>query len=243
MLRNFEYDSSSGTPLSGPQMWVRGDDLGSVSSTVSVWTDRSSNGRNLSVAAAGSPWFPVGPTVIDSGVTGFRLASFNGTNQGLASALNPLLPSDDMTIFMVAKANGPGGIFERGNGDAAGDGWSISWGPPGGGIITDTFVSTGWGPDTTLAGEIANGLAAYTLTRERLNSGQIKTYIAGNLRDTVNSTTTNLRSSTTAVLLGITNDGGFAAGWVGELIVYNRLLSPAERNFNDAYLRGVWDLP
>ncbi len=66
----------------------------------------------------------------------------------------------------------------------------------------------------------------------------MKFYSAGNLHDTVNSNTVVMRSHAAGDydLLG-----NGAPGHVGELIIYNRLLSSGERALVDSYLRGLWN--
>ncbi len=222
----------------GLQLWLRGDDLGPVGGTVSTWKDRSGNGRDYTIAPGASA-----PSVV-SGVGAYRAVQFNGINQALQGA-ESFADSDDFSIFMIARPNIYTSILWRGEGGSCSDGFNMAFGDYGAYLVPNDcilFQINLSEPYNTPSSDIAHNLAAFTLTRELANSGLTKFYGGQSLVAATNTIAGALRPSSTPVRLGRYSSSDYRVGCIGELIMFNRLVTAVERYAMHYYLRRVWHL-
>ena len=211
------------TVISGCQLWMDAVDTSSMTlsgSNVTVWTDKSGNGRN----ATGG----VSPTLATNGIT------FNGTSQYLATTYSSV-PSSE-SVFVVVTWTGTTNRFyciigtsetlgrnynvlkqSSGINSITWDRWAVGNYAPTPGILADVrFMSSG----------IYNGSTGTTGLNGGTQSSSAAFTFSGN----------GITHIGTGVL------GDWFTGTIHEIIVYNSALTTTQRQQMEGYLAWKWGL-
>lgn len=208
---------TSPADLSGLDLWLDAQDESTITKTgdaVTLWEDKSTSGFDVADSGAGP-------------LSGTR--SYNNNNViewTLASGNNRLISSSHSNIPQ------PGTVFIRGGWDADADNhWLYRGGSSGNPGLRRT--STGKARVETFGGNFS---ATTPLT------DSLFTFVA-------NGASSELRAEEVQVATGNIGSNGLSVAiqvgqggecWVGELIRYNRVLSPTEIADVEAYLESHW---
>ena len=221
-------NGTASLPLTGMRLWLKADTI-ATSGNVADWPDLSGGHRDAMQTAAAQQ-----PSVVANAVNGRPVVRFAG---GQLLQLPSLMTGATAgEIFAVLKSSGAAGTnqgpwqFSLTSGSYTG-----SFYPYSDGRIYETFGSS----VQTLVGTPPTPLGAYNLfnvssqTNEwavRLNGGQI-------VRNAVN--TVQFR---TDMLLGRNAEGFYFTGDFAEIIIYDHVLSAAERETVGYYLNRKYAL-
>lgn len=244
-----EIEAYGGSPWPVPagnlQAWLKGDagaiPESSPSSRVVTWTDQSGRGHDAFQGyAAGRP------SIVPSGIAGNQSVGFT-PNQWIdlpntGTALN--IANSDYEIFVVAQTSSQAIQFLTAGGAAGTLKYELHLnGQTGARFIpnaangNDLTGMADFGP----SGIFADGKPHVYNMRVQDNAG----YIRVDGMQAADFVAANARSSYQQVItLGMRGDGTFALnGQMGEVLVYNRALSPAERSQVEQYLFSRHDMP
>jgi hypothetical protein len=216
------------TDIAGLQSWLKADALAlSDGDPISTWTDASPT--PVSPTASGS----ARPTYKTNVVNGKPVARFDGADDTMSFASNPLAGAAAGTLLVVHKidadpptANERAGAPLRSWGsDSAGDHWPF----------TDGTIYAGWG--STVRKTIGNPAA--TMTSFRIYAivtaaSDFRFYIDGGAA--FFSTATNTVGWGASPNLGGTVAGGLLDGDIAEIVAYDSALSLTDINQVGGYL-------
>ena len=198
---------------------------------VSTLTDSSGSGHSVSAYDTNNK-----PTYIASGLNGKGVIHFNGGTQGLLGVNNIGISGDaSRTVFVVARKNDPTNgrmTIAMGN--------TTSYG----GFGLDAHTSdTTYVPFTVGTGGVETAARTNGVfeTFEMVHDGSTHYnygYMNGAL---VGSSSSTLGTVDTPLKIGYWQDAGVSSvGDLAEIIVFNRVLSTAERQQVEAYLNNKW---
>lgn len=222
--------TSSGGPIptSGLHLWLRADS-GVVASggRVSQWLDQSGSGRNASMTTASRQ-----PFLISNAIGGLPVVRFNGAQ---SMNLDVFAQPTTFSVFVFGKNNMPDNSF------------SMILGPGGNSPNNQLrwddgthalFIGLGNNlPQVTPA--IGNTRAYHELSAV-YDGSTMTVYRDGGFVSSTNFTTTG---PWTLASVGSWFSTYFMQGDLGELIMYARPLSAAERTSVDTYLFGKYPIP
>lgn len=222
------------TNLSGAVIWLRADLGITIATGVSAWADQSGNGNNATQATgANQPLF-----VANSTMNGRPSVRFNGVAQVLSTTTGAT--TTDHTIIVagkwVALPAAQKAFIDFGDGAAAGNGSSIGslnvgnnnwYGYAGYGLPTGVVFDTSphvWSKTYTGTGPLTSGF----YDRAADSTDAVRTYAAGS-----------------AVISVGANPGSavFANFEMAEVVIYNRVLSSAERLSVENYMKSRYRTP
>lgn len=212
--------------ITGLALWLDAADTSYNASTGS-WTDKSGNGRDFSQAVANNR--PIVSSVTQNGRT---ILEFNGTNHQLTHSSN-FLQVSNCTLFAAFRRLGGtfgGVISSSGAGDRS----------PG--ILIDNGQAVIRGhANLSLAGAgVAN---SFNITSGVVDGGATTIWVDGSQRDTdavINTLDTS--QSTTAIGTYRQTASNFLNGYIGEIVVYTRVLTTTERRTVEEYLGRKWGI-
>lgn len=215
------------TPLDIPNLWLwlSADALGlSDGNAVSAWADRSGNGRDFGQATGDNQ-----PTYQTNVQSGLPVVRFDGTNDLLTSDATQSL-AQPCTYFFVASRTGNLTAFNV--------------------LLTQSTETLAAGFDNT-----ADEWYTYDGTTIRTRAGTSNAFhiltaqfgANGDLMRTDGTQSTVVLADVDATTLtfdiGATNAAGAPlAGDIGEMIVYNALLSAAQIGTVETWLSGKWGI-
>lgn len=221
--------STGGSPggVSGPQIWLRAEAL-SAPGRLSTWTDQTDNHRNATQPAAGRQ-----PEVVEQGINGHPAVRFDGVDDGLAIAFD-ISPAGhpDLTIFTVFSSDTDAKELRKlyGNDDG---GYDRAVGLDSRG--TTNYVSFGGAvqPYFTLTAQ-ATYVTSDVWTQNRFDG-----FVNGDERADGRSFVTG--GQPTMALGGVRPDIAHSVepwkGVIAEFIVYDRVLTAADRQRIETYLK------
>ncbi|HTB80608.1 MAG TPA: hypothetical protein VK717_06945 [Opitutaceae bacterium] len=219
--------------VSNLRLWVKADDPRITSSPISSWPD-SAGGNNLTQSTNSSQ-----PTMVtDSTVlNGHPMVHFNGTSQYLHVPLAVLSGVSGAEAFVVLRAasaspSSPRALWYMGaNGSAYPD--------TDGNIKEDFFSNNG----VMVVGHPV-ALTSFHLLDVSSQSNDWEARLNGILSYVTNSNTPTSGFRNDAILGadGYGGVGSYFAGDVAEIIIYNRVLSAAERQAVSTYLASKYAL-
>jgi len=220
-------------PQQGLALWLDADDTGTITESgglVSQWDDKSFNGNNAT-QFTGS----VQPTFLSTGINGKGAVEFVGVS-GPFMSLDSRISSNDLTALAVFVST-----------EATGDGH----------IIADSTINQQiirLDPDVTTFGRMnafsGGNLASFSfsssitgttfLLRSEFESTiEIRIFLNGILKDDVIHNDVVVNADRIGRLLaGVSSMGGR----IGELLVYDRLLSPGEIQVLENSLIAKWGI-
>jgi hypothetical protein len=239
-------DVVSPTSVSGINFWYDATDAASITSSgglVSQWNDKSGNGFHMSASGA------LRPTITSKFRGGRNVMTFGGSQYMIGNAN---LTANAFTHFIVmAKTSAASGSTEysrslslwntaEGNDYANLNAFEIHW------FSTASFS----GVNGPAAGPYRNSasIAATPLTIGAASLGTTK-FEGANVTYTLNSATVTGTTSATPINVnrqtiggGGTTGGGdqLLIGWIGESIMFDRVLNSTEITTIQKYLKDKW---
>ncbi len=219
-------------PLAGQRLWLRADaGVPGGAGSVQTWFDQS----GLNNHATASFTVSQQPTLVLNAINGRPAIHFTRA-QSQSFALPSLMSgASEGEIFIVVKAASdndgvPNGLLAFGSSPTNG-----LYYPHGNGSIYDEFGST----VTTQVGDPAPSLATFNLYNSSSRPGSwISRFNAGVMKNL----TTNTVAWSGTLNIGIFGGASYFNGDVAEIIVYDRVLSSAERENVGYYLNQKYAL-
>jgi lysophospholipase L1-like esterase len=241
--------------ISGLQLWLdatdalfkSGNTLEATSGNiVTLWPDKSGNNR-AAAASNGSPTVSL--------INGKKAIQFNGNSQLSTPAfIDSAYNAAGMTMFVVAKAN----VTQLSNQVLAGINTPNFWVEVNGsnGLTTNTISTvTGLGQNANRGGIDGVYVSGWSGTTGNEGYFGVNKAIAASPTGTnmvgsdagIRRTTSGSIGLTTARAVSVGSPGGFSYfdGLIGEVVLFNRLLTDAELALMQDYLMVKWcfDLP
>lgn len=215
-------------PTSGLVLWLDAN-VGVTSGTdgsVSSWQDQSGNGNNATQSNSSNQ-----PTLIANSLNGLPAIRFTASSNQWFSLPNVMNGAGAGEVFIVVKAASatPSGVRSL---------WTFGadcFYPYPTGNIYDYFGST----SQNEVGHPASGVDQYSLYNVSAQSGQWTARIDG---VTLLNSTSNSVSFNSSPMLGTDGSNPFD-GEIAEVIVYNMVLSDAQRATVGQYLQNKYNLP
>lgn len=215
-------------PTSGYNLWFKGDDAGSLSSSVSSWPDASGNSNDASQATSGNQ-----PSVV-SGPNSHRAVSFDGSNDNLVCGTSIKLqpctifavvsPADFSANRTVIGATNSGGLQLR--------------------FDSSTGKATANKEDLLAIGTSTNAYpsGSYSLLEFSLDDSGNFTFFKNGVAN--GSGTTAVTLSSLAPVLGCNGQDGddFFSGPMIELIAYPTVLSSDDRQPTRDYMTSKYSI-
>jgi len=231
--------------ISGLKLWLDASDLGTITESggaVSLWVDKSRNGSDA-VQLTGL----LQPVTGTRTINGLNVIDFDGIDDLMVLDSQPLIGTEARTIILVGFAdNGLGqNNFISLSDDGTGSGGQYR-------ITAEMGVRIDGANRLFPAFSVEAGIAAIiTATNEvnsniQLNVSNFQFYKNGVLLSGGTSTgqTTLVNTNTGNAAVG--DDAGGTSngldGVIGELIIYNKVLSTSERSQVEQYLSNKWSV-
>ncbi len=203
------------------------------------WIDKKTRFEYRQDAASRQPaWVP-------GGLNGKPAVWFDGIDDLLVGEISwqtpdPIVDSATGTVFVVHRVE-PGGEVAQllGNGSSdSGGGWAIRTRPDGDGLGLALSASTGWSTEHWHADAFAPGPPTPGFSRLYWDPQFVGVARDGNDQFLIQSTT--YRSAIAPLTLGGTDAGEPYRGYIGEILVFDRVLTVAELDSIEAYLAAKW---
>ena len=210
------------------KFWIDASDADTVtliSGNIQSISDKTGNG--FTVTAPSSTKRPTQSTW--QGRNAIQIVTSEADGARLDTASNVIGTNDDFTIFSVMTQSTIG----RGE-DGSGSGWSIR-------LIENHIqivVLTGGGTGTP---HVTLGAGKLQVAMFDQNAAELNLSINGGSYTTTTGTRTDLRTSSVFLQLGAFN-GSSVAGYIGEVIVLNRVATNDEKQKVEGYLAWKWGL-
>ena len=228
------------TAPAGTALWLDANDIDQADGTaVTGWTDKSASQNNMVARGTGG--------ILKVDANNNKSIYFSGGVNGLETAGNLGLTGDTSRTVVAVMSFGTGRIVLAGGGGGAYQSFGIATAPDflefnqGGNDMT-----THWGPEHTATvnppASIDPNLRTpdvrqtYEMTHN--SDSQVSAgYLEGSL---MGANKTALDTLDAKMTVGI-NGWGYADGTVSEILVYNSLLSQADRHQLEVYLNHKWN--
>lgn len=214
------------TDLSGLAIWLDAPTLGlSNGAPVASWTDLSGNARTPTQGTAGAR-----PTYTTGVINGLAVVSFDGADDALTFA-SSIPTTSGFTAFVIVRPTVVANEYAFFNGN--GNGYAI--GTSGAGTNRELLLR---GLADVVGGPYATGVPAIWSAAGNSTS---ELYINGGV-DAVSGTGPAAASG--GLVIGAWETGA-ASHWfgdIGEVIAYDRVLTPAERAAVTRYLSDRWGI-
>jgi hypothetical protein len=217
----------SPTNITGMQLWLKAD--AGVAADMSTWADQSGNDNNATQANPSQR-----PTLVTNALNGLPVMHFDASQQQylqlpnvMASATSPTGEATAGEIFMVVRSTGATGSL---------GGWGGIYGSyyPYNGNIYDDFGTNVW----TSLGQPAQDITQYQLYNISSSSSEWTQRFNGLVNYDRLVNTVSFRASP---VLGTSNNI-FLSGDIAEIIVYNQVLTQAQRDTVNTYLGSKYNL-
>jgi uncharacterized repeat protein (TIGR03803 family) len=217
----------SPTNITGMQLWLKAD--AGVAADISTWADQSGNDNNATQANPSQR-----PTLVTNALNGWPVMHFDASQQQylqlpnvMASATSPTGEATAGEIFMVVRSTGTTGSL---------GGWGGIYGSyyPYNGNIYDDFGTNVW----TSLGQPAQDITQYQLYNISSSSSEWTQRFNGLVNYDRLVNTVSFRASP---VLGTSNNI-FLSGDIAEIIVYNQVLTQAQRDTVNTYLGSKYNL-
>lgn len=215
------------SPLDEPGsiIWLKGDTSGSFTmsgANILTWVDQSAGAANTFTAALGNP------TKDAAGINGVQAVNFGGATTMTKSSFSG--PGGGGEIFIVrrnAAAGAQVGLWTFGS-DATGDLHPNN----------DTITYDGWG-STVRKSTVAMPVIETTANLYNVRSSP-GVWIQSENDVVTFATGTNTVGWAATAALGLSAGGQRLTGWIGEVLMYNHILSSVVRGKVTTYLRTKW---
>jgi hypothetical protein len=227
----------------GLQLWLKADTLSSLNQDdkVASWTD-SSNGRNAVQSTVSNQ-----PTLKTSAINGKSSVNFIASaGHSLETPYNAFINTEETTVFVVGKpdfGNNPIISTEGSNKgfrvsmDASNKRAEVKWYNASAVLTTQ---ATSINSLDSVGSTISPSLIAFTIddTNADAEADELKIYVNGK-NPTVNSSMGGFIPQDSAALVV----GNGFDGLISEIMVYNRVLTTAERQQVEGYLGRKYNIP
>ncbi len=226
--------------LSGLDLWL---DAGTITgladgATVTNWPDQSSNGRHYNTSSGTKPIYKT--AIINS----LPIVRFNGTTQWLYNS-GKYNPSGPITVFLVLKFTS-GNPLSSAKVPAPGGGFTYAINA-GSHLFQCSDGVGGWAFTSVIHGFIDT--SSFNVVTLRIGYGEFEGRNNGMLWGTATDDPRKMLSAgdtTFGLIVGALNNngsvGGFTAGDIAELVVYNRTLTTLEVAGVEQYLVNKYAL-
>lgn len=221
-----DYQKKRFSPLSIPglALWLDASRLTLADlDPVTTWPDLSGNARDATQATAAKK--PTFKTAIQNGKSVVR---FDGVDDVLATSL---AYAGTMTVIVVGRRNGTAPSASRRL-------WSFK--------PQASFYDNGTGWQWYLAdtgGSFGGASGTMSVLATILNGSSSATYINGGAPATFTPNATALTDTQFVLVSSNATGADLLAGDITELLIYNSVLSAANRQKVEAYLRNRWATP
>lgn len=212
------------TSITGCQLWLRGSDLGAVDSAISSWPDQSGNSRNATQGTGANQ------PVVKIGSNGKKVAQFDGLNDSL-SLPNFMTGFTSGMLIAVVRVNVDPPPADGTRGDVFDTGVNGHYAYSGGGLYP------AWGSSAQKNAGAHPLLNQYRVYEIISAAGDYRVYLDGVLQF---STGTNTVSFGSAPQIGRSFDTFWLFGQIAEIIVYNSVLTDAQRQQVEGYLANTY---
>lgn len=212
--------------IAGLALWLDAADT-SYNASTGIWSDKSGNGRDFSQDTANNR-----PIVSAVAQNGRALLEFDGSNDQLIHGSN-FLQVSNCTLFSAFRRLGGtfgGVVSSSGNADRSPSLLIES----SRGAIRGFSNSSLANPAQVDSFNITSGTVSNGAVVLYVNGSQISSSAALNALDTTQTTTAIGTYRQTAA--------NYLNGYIGEIVVYLRVLSTAERRAVEAYLGQKWGI-
>jgi len=221
------------TTISGCLIWLDGADTSTItystSPTISQWNDKSGGNYNFTLSTANSPTLPTYATM-SNGKSAPRFSSSALQNSSV------VIPTS-YTIFVVGyntSATAYSGLISNYSGGY------LFFGSTTGTAQFSCFngTSSGWnnhGTDINSPSTAVTSLCLMEMTNDNTTTGLIP-YINGTTMTGKNGTTSQI----TGIIIGNFPNNQYWNGFVAEVLIYNSVLSNANRQSVEGYLAWKW---
>lgn len=215
------------------ELWLDASDASTitVSTGVSVWADKSGNGRNATQATGGKQ-----PAYTNT-LNGKNIVTFQGTDDTLQIAANAAFNSASQTLIVIARqAAAADEIIWHKSSSVSANGLSIRYRTDRLFVIYSENTAAVLQPLHTVFDPTAANV--FSMTMEPSAQG---IHINGVVRGT--NTVSATYNDNTTVWLGSRRDAGtFLNGDIAEVLFFSRALSPSERSRIEKALGRKWGI-
>jgi hypothetical protein len=244
------------SPVAGYKAWFDAADTATITvsgSAVTQWNDKSANGYNLTQGTAGNR--PLSGTRT---INSKNVIDFDGTNDSLngstASNWTFLNNATGNSIFVVALSDtnaAAGFVMSTAGGSSTSVGFDFIRQPAG---TIYYFVRRGVGGTSAVSaisqGNWADATSVYYTLLSTPNNGTtldkaISRVSGGSeLKSNTSTDAPSASNPTQALCVGDASDSAGAGfnGVIGEIILYDSILSSTDRATNETYLANKWGL-
>jgi hypothetical protein len=222
--------------ISGLLAWYDASDAASVTlngSNISQLTDKSGNSRNATQST-----FVQQPASVAAVQNGRSICRFNGTSRNDELVVSIPMTSAVTLFWLGTPTTGKNDTYLVCGSGSGGKPSLISRYLLGSPSVRRDYAYFGGGGDVAVIATSASGFSvvAYTL----VDGGSTIGYINGT--QTVTYTQSGTMSGLNIIRLGSTGSSAYANADLGEFLVWNRVLSTAERQRVERYLGRKWNI-
>jgi hypothetical protein len=229
--------------LLSPFLWLDASDPSTITtsgSSVSQWNDKSGNARNVTQATAASQ-----PTLLTSAQNGLNTIQFDGSNDWLARAATGFPTTGSRHMFAAVKYTGSASGYQHiaiwGNST---DTLNSSWG-----LVTSRISTSYYGRVHIWANPSNSPLTTQTLATNTwheinasYNGASTTIYANGTQGETKSVTLTTLVNQNFVVGARTFSPAEYWTGEIGEIILYDYVLSTQQRQDIESYLKLKWGI-
>jgi hypothetical protein len=213
-------------PLSDIRLWLKADE-GVSKGHANIWTDSSGNYHDAIQVSPGSQ-----PQVIENAINGRPVVRFDGTEDSLSlpNFAGDLTQTEAFVVLKSTKIGGVNTLWMMGDDYI----WAPSMYPQTDGAVLETFGTR----NQKQTGKPSQALDQFHLYDVSSKAGEFATRING--RKHFRTISNTVFFPTSPILGGgLWGDHRFG-GDIAEVIVFNRVLTQAERNSVGLYLNGKY---
>ncbi len=229
------------TDLAGLKLWLDAADAGTITESgglVSQWSDKSSEGNNATQFTGA-----LQPVTGTQTVNGLNVVDFDGIDDLMELSSQPLIGTEARTIIVVGYAiddTGTPTMVSLTDVGVAGERYEVS---------AEIGLRISAANSFWLDDAVESGVAAIIMMTNEANSTLVED--SDNLqayRDGALITSTAQANPTTSVntisgTATISHAARQLNGVIGEVIIYDRVISFSERTLLDNYLSSKWGIP
>ncbi|HTB81291.1 MAG TPA: choice-of-anchor tandem repeat GloVer-containing protein [Opitutaceae bacterium] len=218
-------EGSTDLPFTGMCLWLKADAGLSAGNGINLWADQSGHGNNATQVNVANQ-----PVLLAGQLNGRPVVQFSGNLSQSLNLPNVMSGATQGEIFAVVQSpNVPGGGLWSWGGSSNGSRYPFS-----DATVWDDFGTTVWAS----LPKPAQNLASCHLYNVSTSSGEWTQRFNGSVNvDRVGANQVSFNSTPT---LGLSSAGHNFTGYIAEVIVYDHVLSPQEREAVGFYLNSKY---